>query len=129
MDSTVKEGRFQEEPEKESKKNFPRRSRKKHKRVMDANALQENLHSLGFTPSLAKLEKGKKVEKQQARSYDDRTKILRMTRRRGKNASERRRGIGKNERLTEIARLAAQYRPSNLVKLITLRKRNHAGEA
>ena len=47
----------------------------------------------------------------------------------GKEASERRRGIGEEERQPVMARLAAQWRPSSLVKLVTLRKGNHPGEA
>ena len=41
---------------------------------MDAKALQDNLQSLGFTPSLAKPEIGKEVGRQRARSYDERVK-------------------------------------------------------
>ena len=52
-----------------------------------------------------------------------------MTRRGGKKASERRTGIGKDERQPVMAPLAAWWRRSNLVILITLRKRNHPGEA
>ena len=52
-----------------------------------------------------------------------------MTRREGKKASERSTGIGKDERQPEMAPLAAWWRRSNLVILITLRKRNHPGEA
>ena len=52
-----------------------------------------------------------------------------MTCRGGKEASERRTGIGENERQPEMARLAARWSRSNLVILITLRKGNHLGEA
>ena len=52
-----------------------------------------------------------------------------MTRRGGREASKRRSGIGDDERQPVIARLAARWRRSNLVKLITLRKGNHPGEA
>ena len=48
---------------------------------MDAKALQEDMESLGFTPSLAKPEMGKKVRRQ-------RTKRVRVTRREGRDASE-----------------------------------------
>ena len=51
-----------------------------------------------------------------------------MTHRRGKEASERSRGIGEDERQPVMARLAAQLRRSNLVKLVALRKGNHPGE-
>ena len=52
-----------------------------------------------------------------------------MTHRRGEEASERRSGIGENERQPVMARLAARWRRSNLVKLVALRKGNHPGEA
>ena len=52
-----------------------------------------------------------------------------MTRRGGKEASERRNGIGEDERQRVMARLAAWWRRSNLVKLVALSKRNHPGEA
>ena len=39
------------------------------------------------------------------------------------------RGIGEDERQPVMARLAARWRRSNLVKLIALRKENHPGEA
>ena len=52
-----------------------------------------------------------------------------MTRRGGKEASERRSGIKEDKRQPEMARLAARWRRSNLVISVTLRKRNHLGEA
>ena len=52
-----------------------------------------------------------------------------MTRRRGKEASERRIGIGEDERQPVMARPAARWRRSNLVILITLKIGNHPGEA
>ena len=52
-----------------------------------------------------------------------------MTRRGGKEASERTRGIGEDERQPVMARLAARWRRSSLVRLVTLRKGNHPGEA
>ena len=52
-----------------------------------------------------------------------------MTRREGREASERRSGIGEDEMQPVMARLATGWRRSNLVKLITLRKGNHPGEA
>ena len=51
-----------------------------------------------------------------------------MTRKGGRKASERRRGIGEDERQLVMARLAARWRCSNLVILVTLRKGNHPGE-
>ena len=50
-----------------------------------------------------------------------------MTRRRGKKASERSRGIGEDERQPVMARLAARWRRSNFGKLVALRK--DSGEA
>ena len=52
-----------------------------------------------------------------------------MTRRGSKEASERSRGIGEDQRQPVIARLAARWRRSNLVKLVALRKGNYPGEA
>ena len=52
-----------------------------------------------------------------------------MTRKGDREASERRRGIGEDERQSVMAPLAALWRRSNLVRLVALRKGNHAGEA
>ena len=52
-----------------------------------------------------------------------------MTRRGGREVSERRSGIGEDEKLPVMVRLAARWRRSNLVKLVALRKGNHPGEA
>ena len=52
-----------------------------------------------------------------------------MTRKGGKKASERRSGIGEDERKPVMARLAARWSRSNLVKLVTLKKGNHSGKA
>ena len=52
-----------------------------------------------------------------------------MTRRGGKEASERGRGIGDDERQPLMVRLGARWRRSNLVKLVKLMKGNHPGEA
>ena len=52
-----------------------------------------------------------------------------MTRRGGKEALEKRSEIGWNKRQPVMARLAAQWRRSNLVQLATHRKGNHPGEA
>ena len=70
---------------------------------MDAKALQEDLESLGFTPSLAKPEMGKEVERRRARSQDDRAKRVRVTRRGDRDASEKRRGIGEDKKQLEMA--------------------------
>ena len=52
-----------------------------------------------------------------------------MTRRGGKEASMSSRGIGEDQRQPVMARLAAWWWRSNLVKLVALRKGNHPGEA
>ena len=52
-----------------------------------------------------------------------------MTRRGGREASERKSGIEKDERQPVMARLTARWRRSNLVKLVALKKGNHPGEA
>ena len=52
-----------------------------------------------------------------------------MTRRGGRKASERRSGIGEDERQRVMAQLAARCRRSNLVMLVTLMKGYHPGEA
>ena len=55
---------------------------------MDAKALEEDLQSLGFTPSLAKPETGKEVGRQSARLQDDIAKSVRVTRRGGRHLKE-----------------------------------------
>ena len=52
-----------------------------------------------------------------------------MTRKGGREASVSSSGIGDDERQPVMARLAARWRRSNLVKLVALRKGNHPGEA
>ena len=52
-----------------------------------------------------------------------------MSLRGGREASEKRSGIGEDERQPSMARLAARWRRSNLVVLVTLKKGNHPGEA
>ena len=51
-----------------------------------------------------------------------------MTRRGGKETSESKSGIGEDERQPVVARLAARWRRSNLVVLVTLKKGNHPSE-
>ena len=51
-----------------------------------------------------------------------------MTRRGGRETSESKSGIGEDERQPVVARLAARWRRSNLVVLVTLKKENHPGE-
>ena len=52
-----------------------------------------------------------------------------MTRRGGREALVSSRGIGDYERQPMMARLAARWSRSNLVKLVAIRKGNHPGEA
>ena len=52
-----------------------------------------------------------------------------MTRRGGKEASDKRSGIGEDERQLEVVRLAARSKSYDLVMLVTLRKGNHPDEA
>ena len=52
-----------------------------------------------------------------------------MTRRGGKEASERRSGTGEDEIQPVMARLVARWKRFNLVELVALRKENHLGEA
>ena len=52
-----------------------------------------------------------------------------MTCRGGRDASERRSGIGEDERQPEMAQLAARSKRCNLVILVTLKKGNHPVEA
>ena len=51
-----------------------------------------------------------------------------MTCRGGRDALERKRGLGEDERQPEVALVATRYRRSNLVTLVMLRKGNHSGE-
>ena len=52
-----------------------------------------------------------------------------MTRRGGREASVSSKEIEEDERQPVMARLAARWRRSNLVKLVTLRNGNHPVEA
>ena len=52
-----------------------------------------------------------------------------MTCRGGREASVSSRGIGEDEKHSAMARLAARWRRSNLVRLVALRKGNRLGEA
>ena len=51
---------FKEEREGKQEESLSRRSGRKHEQVSGCKTLQENLHSLCFTPSLSKPEIGKK---------------------------------------------------------------------
>ena len=52
-----------------------------------------------------------------------------MTPSRGRDANEKRSGIGEDDRQPVMVRLAARWRRSDLVKLVALTKGNHPGEA
>ena len=52
-----------------------------------------------------------------------------MAGRGGKEASERKSGIGEDQRQLVMVLLTARWRRSNLVTLVTLRKGSHPGEA
>ena len=52
-----------------------------------------------------------------------------MTRRGGREALESKSGIGDDKRQLMMVQLAAWWRCSNLVILVTLKKGNHPGEA
>ena len=67
-DSTVNEGRFQGGQGAQARRASLRRDRRRYERVSDAKALQDDLQSLGFTPSLAKPEIGNEVGRRRARS-------------------------------------------------------------
>ena len=110
-----------------SKKSLLSRSRRKHERVSGRKSSPGRsavLVSLQIWPNL-KWEKRLGDEE----PAHDRAKWVRVTRRGGREASEKGSGIGEDERQREMARLAAQWRCSNLVILVTLRKGNHPGEA
>ena len=52
-----------------------------------------------------------------------------MTRRAGREASERRSEIGEDERQPVMARIATRWRRSNFMILVTVKKENHSSEA
>ena len=64
----MNEGRFRGGKGRESKKSLPRGDRRKHERVSGRKSSQDDLQSLGFTPSLAKPEIGTGVGRRSARS-------------------------------------------------------------
>ena len=67
MDSTVNEGRFQGGKERQARRASLGEVEGSISGKVDAKALQDNLQSLGFTPSLAKPETGKEVGRRRAR--------------------------------------------------------------
>ena len=71
---------------------------------MGSNDLQDDVQSLGFTPRLAKPE----IEKKVGRRRDERVKWVRVTRRAGKEGSERRSRTGEDEKQPMMERLAAR---------------------
>ena len=68
MDSTVKESRFQEGKEGQARRASLEQVEGSMGGRVDAKALEDNLQSLGFTPSLAKPEIEKEVGRRRARS-------------------------------------------------------------
>ena len=64
---------------------------------MDVKALQEDLESISFTQGLAKPEMGNEVERRRTGFGEDRPKLAKVTRRRGREASERRSRLGEDE--------------------------------
>ena len=129
VNSIVKEGRFQGGKGGQATRASLEQVEGSMSGWVDTRALQDDLQSLGFTPSLAKPEIGKEVGRRRARSWEKRVKWVRVTRRGGREASVSSRGIGDDERQPVMARLAARWRRSNLVILVALRKGNHSGEA
>ena len=68
MDSTVNEGRFQEGKGGQTTRASLGQVEGSMSGRVDAKALQDDLQSLGFTPSLAKPKIGKEVGRRRARS-------------------------------------------------------------
>ena len=66
-------------------------------RQVDPKVLPEDLESLGFSPSLAKPEVVKEVERQRTRSPTDRAKWVRVTRRGKRNLAEEKWNRGRRE--------------------------------
>ena len=75
---------------------------------MEAKAIQKDLESYDFSPSLAKSEIRKEVGRRRARSKDERMKCVSVTRKGGREASEKISGLGEVKRQLEIARQAAR---------------------
>ena len=68
VDSTVKEGRFRGGKGGQARRASLEEVEGSMSGWVDAKALQDDLQSLGFTPSLAKPEIGKEVERRRAHS-------------------------------------------------------------
>ena len=66
MDSTVKEGRFQEIKGGQARRTSLKDVEGSMSELVDPKALHDDLQSLGFTPSLAKPEMGKEVGRRSA---------------------------------------------------------------
>ena len=67
-ESTVNEGRFQGGQGRQARRASLEQVEGSMSGRVDAKALQDDLQSLGFTPSLAKPEMGKEVGRRRARS-------------------------------------------------------------
>ena len=68
VDSGAKEDRFQEREGRQTRRAFLEEVEGSISGCVDAKALREDPQSLGFTPSLAKLEMGKEVGRRRGRS-------------------------------------------------------------
>ena len=64
----MNEGRFQGEEGGQARRSSLEQVEGSMSGLVDAKALQDDLHSIGFTPSLVKPEIGKKVERRRFRS-------------------------------------------------------------
>ena len=64
MDSTVNKGRFPGKKKGHARRASLEQVQGSMSRCVDAKPLQDDLQSLGFTPSLAKPEIGKEVERE-----------------------------------------------------------------
>ena len=74
VDFTVKEGKFQQGKGGQARRASLEQVEGSMSECVDVKALQDDLQSLGFTPSLAKSEMGTEVGRRRARSEDKRVK-------------------------------------------------------
>ena len=107
------------------KKSVPRRSRKRHERVSGRKSSPGRSAESWFHSKSGQTWNRKRGWKTKSPAV----KWVKVTRRGGREPLEKRRGIGGDKRQLVMARLAARWRHSNLVTLVSLRKGNHPGEA
>ena len=74
MDSTVKKSSFQEGEGGQARRASQGEVGASMSGSLDAKAIQKDLQSIGFTPSLAKPAMGKEVERRRVSSYNERVK-------------------------------------------------------